>query len=133
DAARLTEEDAAKHTLLVAALDEAIHPLRSLRPPDLTARVLAALPREPRPSNERSAISSVRWLWTPRELSFQLRPFYGMAAALLLAMLAASIPDPQIAPVTKDPVEDAVLYVQFRLDAPGATRVNIAGTFTGWQ
>jgi 1,4-alpha-glucan branching enzyme len=43
-----------------------------------------------------------------------------------------SAPEPELAPVVQTE-SGARLYVQFRLEAPGASRVELAGSFTEWQ
>jgi hypothetical protein len=71
-------------------------------------------------------------LWTARDVSLTVRPAYGLAVAAALVLLAAYLPPapplyaPTIAP-------EPQLFVQFRLEAPDASDVRIAGSFTGWK
>jgi hypothetical protein len=133
EAAGLGAEEAARYRRLAAMLEEAVPPLRSVRAPDLTARVMAAIPSES-PVAPEPPTSLFHWLWTPRWISFQLRPLVVLAAAAILVAVAIGVPRPVIAPLGDASTNsDAVLYVQFRLDAPGASRVDVAGTFTEWQ
>jgi hypothetical protein len=108
--------------------------------PDFAARVMAALPEPRRAPSAAERVSSgvreaLRWLWVPRE--FTLRPAYAFGAglALVAAVLAAPLAGPGAAP--SGPVAAAPpaaqVYVQFRLDAPGASQVSLAGSFTRWR
>jgi hypothetical protein len=111
--------------------------------PDLTPRVIAALPAETRPSAHAERphagrLSSwvgrlVAWLWNPRPV--RLRPVYGLAVAALLLLGFAGVW--QAAAPKASPAATAAdapwVYVQFRLEAPEASRVTLAGSFTDWQ
>jgi hypothetical protein len=78
-----------------------------------------------------------RWLaafWTPREVSFRVRPAYGVAAAAAIVVVASLVAartgsPPQVAATSGDPH----LFVQFRLQNPDAMDVRLAGTFTNWE
>lgn len=68
------------------------------------------------------------WLWSPRPVFIHWRPAYAFALALAVVFastFALTLRSPS-------PVEKQVL-VQFRFDAPQATRVALAGNFTNWQ
>jgi hypothetical protein len=74
-------------------------------------------------------------LWAARDVSLTVRPAYGLAAAAALALFVVYAPSRQPADVAP---ADAValepqLFVQFRLEAPAAMDVRIAGSFTGWK
>lgn len=73
-------------------------------------------------------------LWRPRPVSVQWRPAYGLAAVAALVLLLVTRPsaEPITPPVAVDERAPQVL-VQFRLDAPGAQDVSLAGDFTDWQ
>jgi hypothetical protein len=77
--------------------------------------------------------AAVRWMWQPRPV--RLRPAYGLvaAAALFVLMLAvpADVPGPD--GVVDGAGDRTEVFVQFRLDAPDASSVRLAGSFTGWQ
>jgi hypothetical protein len=79
-----------------------------------------------------------RTLWTPRSVTFELRPAYGLFAAVALLVLTAALPrgwptgDHPAAIAGTQHVEPKV-YVQFRLQTSGATDVRLAGSFTQWQ
>lgn len=78
----------------------------------------------------------VGWLWSVHRVSFHVRPAYGLLAAALVVALAASAPAVWRSPAS-DGAADAegtpALFVQFRLDAPEAANVQLAGSFTNWQ
>jgi hypothetical protein len=79
-----------------------------------------------------------RSLWTPRSVTFELRPAYALVAAAAVLVLTAVLPHgwstvghpPAIAGTQN--VEQKV-YVQFQLQTSGATDVRLAGSFTQWQ
>lgn len=109
-----------------------------------TARVLSQLPepqinsweevrrRLARTLPGRRKEGWLAWLVEPRQLSVRWRPAYVLVAAVLLAVLAvlrisggrnSALPTPRAQQV----------LVQFRLEAPGANQVALAGDFTGWK
>jgi hypothetical protein len=67
------------------------------------------------------------WFWSPRPVSLSWRPAYGVAFGLLL-LLAGGLATSR----SSAPVHPRIL-VQFRLDAPQASQVALAGNFTNWQ
>jgi hypothetical protein len=92
--------------------------------PAVDSRVMAAV-RERTRSPVRRAW---RWLLTPREMRFRIRPWLvgpALAAAAVLVLVLAR-PQP--------PVPSAnVVFVRFMLHAPGAKSVSVAGTFNQWD
>lgn len=126
-----------------AAVDDVAHALRSVPRPDFAASVMAALPSrpplpgpavEPRPTESRLA-RAARWLWAPRPFAIAWRPAYA-AGALLVLGLASGVAVRMAGtgdPTATAPSTEAVLYVQFRLEAPGAASVDLAGSFTNWD
>lgn len=75
-------------------------------------------------------------LLTPRDVSFRFRPVYGVFAAIAVAGLIGV--SGYVRPLTESPresgaVDSPQLFVQFRLQAPEAMTVRLAGTFTDWQ
>lgn len=135
DRASLTDVERAQLYALEATMADVSRRLRSVDAPDLTARVMSAIPA-PLPTGSRVEASPPSgvwgWLWRPRTVTF--RPafaFGGLAMATLAGVLAV----PQIDsgdPVATDEAAPS-LYVQFRLEAPGASRVELAGSFTEWR
>jgi hypothetical protein len=107
--------------------------------PDLTGRVMQQIAhdglRPAAPTTWDTLRSAAAAVWTAREVSFRFRPAYGLVAAAALVLLFVFVPsrvpsaiDPQAA-VASEPQ----LFVQFRLTAPDASDVRIAGSFTGWE
>lgn len=138
----LTTDERARAAELRRALDAASARLRATRAPDLTARVMAALPAGA-PRRRVSPVAAVfGWLWQPRPVRIAFRPAYGLAFAALGAVALTQLGGGDAAPagpvegpsmVAAPPRSAPPVYVQFRLEARGATSVQLAGTFTGWQ
>lgn len=134
----LEPEELIRLAAMEAALAEVAGPLRAAPVPELTERVMGALP--PAPAPRASRWERVRgWLWAPRELAVTFRPAYalaGFATATLAGLLLLSPPSRtagiQPAPEAAASASQRV-YVQFRLDVSHANRVEVAGSFTGWQ
>ena len=72
---------------------------------------------------------ALAWLWSPRQLSLQWRPAYAAAFAILL-IAAITLINPATNSVATSSQQ---VLVQFRLDAPQAQQVQLAGNFTSWQ
>lgn len=70
------------------------------------------------------------WLWNPRPISVRLRPAYAFAAAIAFALVLVLPPGSD---ESRAASADAEVLVQFRLDAPQASTVEVSGSFTGWQ
>jgi len=135
----LTAAEEAEYAALHGAVQAARAHVSAVRFPDLTARVMEAIPAAPpvaavAPSLATRLASRARaalaWTVTPR--TFVLRPAWGVAGALAMVLLLALAPRVQRELAGPSP-ERAMVYVQFRLDAPGATRVELAGSFSNWQ
>ena len=137
----LTPDERARAARLARALDAAAAHLRAAPAPDLTARVMASLPAAAPRRRASPWKAALGWLWTPRPVRIAFRPAYGLAfaAAATVALTQLSM-DPSARMATTLPPETAErpaqapsVYVQFRLEARGATQVALAGTFTGWK
>jgi hypothetical protein len=137
---------------LEALLDEVAAHLRTRPMPDLTDAVMSRIDRlSPRSTSLWAWLGA--WLWTPRTLQLRWRPAYAVGAMAALALLLmprpAEPPGARPAPIvaaapeaaTAGPADargntapvDTPVYVQFRLEAAGASRVALAGNFTGWE
>jgi hypothetical protein len=137
----LAAEERAAAGELRAALDAAAGVLRAAPAPDLSARVMAALPASaPRRAPGRLA-AALGWLWAPRPVRLTLRPAYGLAFA---AVAAAALVLPRSHPPSSAVLQPRTpalastaaappVYVQFRISVPNARSVALAGTFTGWK
>jgi len=88
--------------------------------------------------------ASLEWCWRPQRVSVTWRPAYAFGgAAIVLILLAVGRPmvkpetnlDSQVAGLSSDaaPAAGTQVLVQFRLDAPQARQVALAGEFTNWQ
>ena len=127
---------------------------RSTEVPDLTEHVMAKLPAEISTKTSKSVVSrritrgvlrgfledKLRWLWTPRLIRF--RPAYGLLAiaGFLLVLVLPTVNSRPVPDTVKTAVGEvngnhsaAKVFVQFRLDAPHASAVRLAGSFTGWK
>ncbi len=108
-------------------------------PRDLVDSVMGALSRSPQGDSEvpggsaaRTAFDLLGWLIRPATV--RLRPAYGLVAAAAAAVIWLNAPsDSAPAALEADPAVETVVFVQFRLDAPEASAVRLAGSFTGWQ
>ena len=106
--------------------------------PDLSQAVLLRIGAEApaagiaKLAQRSSASSLLRWLWAPRPVALRFRPAYAFAAMLLIFALVLRDNSPRgegaVAAEGAAPV-----LIQFRLDAPQAERVSLAGDFTDWQ
>ncbi len=99
-------------------------------PVGLESRVMAAVRQEVR----RPWSNVVDWWVHPR--SVRIRPWLGLAAAATLAaffILPRENVFTEPAGAATALVGEEVHYVQFRLAAPGASSVHVAGDFNGWQ
>ena len=112
--------------------------------PDLTDSVMRQIaqqdlrPAAPARGGPGRAAAAAIWtgLWTARDVSFTFRPAYGLAGAAAVVLLLLFLPtrepamgETQQAAATAEPQ----LFVQFRLQAPDASDVRLAGSFTGWE
>jgi hypothetical protein len=138
----------------LAALEEAVaralaSPAREPAPdvvPEVMRRI-AALEEEAGAERRPGAAGAAAWLWAPRRVTVRLRPAYGLAAAAVLAGVLAWGGPADVPPASvvaeagvagaaeAAPAESpaARVYVHFRLDAPGARQVALAGDFTDWE
>jgi hypothetical protein len=84
--------------------------------PSLAARLLAVLTR-------------------PREVSFRFRPAHGLAAILMLVAAASWLPVGVSVGGAgiEAPAATPSVFVRFEVDAPDASTVRLAGSFSGWK
>lgn len=125
----LTAEELRDIAPYEAMIRETERASRSIEVPDLTGGVRARIAVVQPPRNSRGITAALRtiagWLWAPRPVRF--RPAYGLIASALLLFLIAPVNAPETTPTP------GKVFVQFRLDAPHAQSVRLAGTFNGWQ
>jgi hypothetical protein len=105
-------------------------------PPDLVTPVMRRVQQlGPIRSPASRAARLVRWFWTAREVSFRLRPAYAVLGAALAAVVSVWGFIGGQTPISdaKHAAPQPSVFVQFRLDAPGASHVQLAGSFTNWE
>lgn len=108
--------------------------LRAVPVPDLGARVAAAIHRE-QPAAAAPGVgerlrAAAEWLLAPATV--RVRPALALAASFAVLLFAA-LPYADFGGEPVAPAEPQTMLVQFRLDAPGAANVALAGSFTGWE
>lgn len=149
---QLTREEQALLADYEATIAAAGHAIPRYAAPDLSADVMAriaaldAAPAAAPSTAAQQAASSVpapnpvrqalAWLWTPRPITFRPAWGLGLAAAAVAALLLvpASVDDTTLPVATTAPAAaPAEIFVHFRLDAPDARSVHLAGDFTEWE
>ncbi|HET9440486.1 MAG TPA: glycogen-binding domain-containing protein [Longimicrobiales bacterium] len=117
-----------------AAISRVLRQLPTRPLPDLSRPVMARIDQSERALSTgkgeaagwRAALS---WFVAPRRLSLQWRPAYVLAFAALAGIFAAVR---GFAPVPVAP-GPAQILVEFRLEAPDAHQVQLAGNFSDWK
>lgn len=125
---RLEPEAEQELSAVEDAIRGALEGLRLEAPRDCVEEVMARIAAVEAPRRAGRARAAAGWLWRPRTVSLRLRPAYGILAA---AALAAALLVPRAA--TREAPAPARVFVAFRLDARGASRVELAGDFTAWK
>jgi hypothetical protein len=148
----LTPREAAELDEMEEAVRDALSRVRAEPVPTMSATIMARVNQLPRhaaapPSAFERAARTLRALWQPRTLELTFRPAWVVAGAAVLAFLTvrpvridgppvASAP-PVAASLGSDPLLSPaaapVVLVQFRLHAPDAQQVHLAGDFTDWR
>ena len=127
---RLSNDEAQKVAHAHRLIEQALRTIPP-RAPDLTASVMQRIAAQHQVSS-RHAPSPIRallaWIWQPRPLAITWRPAYALAFVLLLSV-GFAVRNATVRPVQQP---EAVL-VHFRLDAPTAQTVMLAGEFTDWK
>lgn len=113
------------------AIDRVVHSISQQAGVDIAPAVMARIRAAHRASHVREPAWKIAlaWLWSPRQLSLQWRPAYAAAFAILL-VAAITLINPETSSVATSPQQ---VLVQFRLDAPQAQQVQLAGNFTSWK
>lgn len=147
---RLTSREAGELDEMEEAVRDALSRLHAERVPEMSAAVMARVRELPahtaaQPTVVERLHQGLRALWQPRTFQLAIRPAWLVAAAAALTLLAVRpvrVDGPAVPvtpPVAVDsnpggPAEPApVVLVQFRLHAPDAQRVHLAGDFTDWR
>jgi len=133
---RLTEAEAAELAVYAEVIRSTLGLLPQDAPGDLAPSVMERIeglgvqPR--RAAGLAGALRRVFGsLWTPRPVTIAFRPAFGLAAAVLAALLVVGLR--AIERSEPEAVAAPRVFVQFRLDAPHARQVALAGDFTGWR
>lgn len=149
----LDAAEQAEARALEGAVRTAAGRFAGVRGPDLTARVMAALPAEPATATAPGDAARSRFrpgsLWPALADGLRSafpagglapRPALALAAFSLvvgigLGMLAPAGPgsDPAAGPAVADSPASPQIFVRFELEAEGARDVRLAGSFTGWE
>jgi hypothetical protein len=86
-----------------------------------------------RSDEPKRAAGILRWLWSPTRISIPLRPAYGLALAAIVALVIGiagtssdHVPRQNVAIASRE------VLVHFRLEAPTARAVSLAGDFSNW-
>jgi hypothetical protein len=138
DPANLTPDERLAAEAAERAIEQTRAYMGATSSPDLTARVMReieALPVRHNKALESAFARLVNTWWTPRRVEFVLRPAYVVSAAMAVVLVVflsygwGTRTVPAVASVSAEPR----LFVQFRLEAPDASNVQLAGSFTNWQ
>ena len=134
----LTPDERDELASIAEVIEDLAHAVRSVPAPDLTARVMAELPfrsMADTPGATSRLRSGLTWLWRPRHIAISWRPAY--LALVIVVLVAGWVSVREITGegpfVGAEATTPPLLYVQFRLEAPGAASVELAGSFTNWD
>jgi len=137
-AAEIEGRDALERMIAGVVRSVPARPLPELGP-SVLARIAAEEAAEraaARPARQAPKLVEVLgWLWRPRAIVVEWRPAYAafalagvLAVGMALPVATGTVPASPAAGAATGPV-----LVQFRLDAPQAETVRLAGDFTGWK
>jgi hypothetical protein len=111
--------------------------VRAGETPDLEDRVMREVRALPLHRSRAGALHAAwTWLVSPRRVTIPMRPAYGLAVgltAMLLFVFMGTGAPPATELAVAEEREASVVFVQFRLEAPEATAVQVAGTFSEWE
>ena len=135
----LTPEEERQATEVETLLRQVVASVPAQPLPDLSKAILDRLPHaeEETVVERESPLDIIRgavsWIWSPRPISLQWRPAYAFALVALIAGAVIARQQTE-APLQVTGAEPAArVFVQFRLDAPNAREVALAGDFTAWK
>lgn len=132
----LTPDEAAELEVYEQIIHDTVEQVSPAAVPDLAPGVMERIGLRGPSGNvflraARTARQWLDWAWSPRALV--VRPAYAMAA-ILLALGAGFSVDRALAPEQTTLATDSPsVFVHFRIDAPDASEVRLAGDFTKWQ
>ena len=130
------EAETAKHVIAETRAFVAGRPA-----PDLSAAVMRRIFETnvaPASASANAFRRFVQSVWAPRQLHLQWRPAYALLGVSALVLVAMLVPYGSRTPLSPQQSAstgalDQRVFVQFRLDAPNAMDVRLAGSFTNWQ
>lgn len=129
-------------------IKSAVSPLLREKVPDVSGSVMDELRSLRQPAVDRRGPTPLRllralgrWVWQPRSFRLRVRPAWALpllvAAVIVLPKVlstpAQGTPIQNGGTVMATALEHGQALVAFRLDAPGALSVRLAGDFTGWK
>lgn len=131
--AQLTAEEAVRLDQAEAMIGNVLRTVPVQGIPDLSDMVLRRIAAQ---ASGKRAHTDL-WFLRPRSFSLTLRPAYVMGLAAMFAFLLLTRP-PRSANIAATvssaaPATAAAILVQFKLDAPRARTVKLAGDFSDWQ
>lgn len=128
----LTPEELEEVAPLEALIRGARQTSHSMQIPDLADGIMKRIQEQPQVARPgfglRSRLSAAaQWFWSPQPL--RVRPVYGVTAATAVLALLFALP------VNRDTATrvPGKVFVQFRMEAPQASTVRLAGNFTNWE
>ena len=139
DRAELLPGERAEADLIEHVIEETRSVVDAVPIPDLTAGVMRRIDQlGARAATRHNTLTALAGsLWAVRRVTLQFRPAYGLAAAAAVMALALLWPFEGRSPVDGSSMTTAVsaarLFVQFHLEAPDASNVRLAGSFTNWE
>lgn len=101
--------------------------------PDLAPAVMTRIEKLARKERAPSWRRLTAWFWAPRPVALAWRPAYGLAAVGAVALFLTLGAPPDAPREGEGAILAPHVFVQFRLDAPGARQVELAGGFTAWR
>lgn len=112
-----------------ALLDSVIQSIPSTPYPPLGDLVLDRIKAE---SNPQPATNLKSWLWSTRRVSISLRPAYVIGLAAMLAVVIGISSTRTTNPAVAAATTTKEVLVHFKLEAPNAASVALAGDFSNW-
>lgn len=133
---QLGPQEAAEVRRMEALIGDVLRSVPGNSAPDLTWGLLSRIEGRAERSENLSSThwwgKGTAWVWRQRPVSVMWRPIYAFAA---IAALILTVSAPMSVPDRRSLVARAApqVLVQFKLDAPQAKEVALAGAFTEWQ
>lgn len=135
----LTPDETAELEMYEQIIHDTVEQVSPVRVPDLAPAVMQRIGRAGQREGvfqraARGARQWFDWAWSPRPL--MVRPAYAVGAILLAlgaAVFAVRASVSEQTTVAPEATGAPSVFVHFRIDAPDASEVWLAGDFTDWQ